>query len=51
VKPNIIHEYAEMIFPEGPWLELFARRARDGWDVWGSQAPDSAPTPELAAIW
>jgi len=27
----------------GPYLEMFARRARPGWDVWGDQAPDSVP--------
>lgn len=31
----------------GPRLELFARRARDGWDAWGDQAPGAV---ELAAL-
>jgi N6-adenosine-specific RNA methylase IME4 len=39
VKPDTIHEYAEKAVPEGPWLEMFARRARPGWSVWGNQAP------------
>jgi N6-adenosine-specific RNA methylase IME4 len=34
-KPENLYEYAEQ-FP-GPYLELFARRPRDGWDVWGNQ--------------
>jgi N6-adenosine-specific RNA methylase IME4 len=24
---------------KGPYLELFARRSRPGWDVWGNEAP------------
>lgn len=34
-KPSNAHEYAEL-FP-GPYLELFARRTRPGWDVWGNE--------------
>jgi N6-adenosine-specific RNA methylase IME4 len=34
-KPNNLHEYAES-FP-GPYLELFARRERPGWDVFGNE--------------
>ena len=34
-KPDSIHEYAES-FP-GPYLELFARRPRSGWSVWGNE--------------
>ena len=34
-KPDNLHEYAES-FP-GPYLELFARRPRAGWDVWGNE--------------
>ena len=34
-KPDCIHEYAES-FP-GPWLELFARRRRAGWHVFGNE--------------
>lgn len=32
----------------GPYLEMFARSARTGWDVWGDQAPDSIALPEGA---
>ena len=39
VKPDTIHEYAEKAAPNGPWLEMFARRSRPGWDAWGDQAP------------
>jgi N6-adenosine-specific RNA methylase IME4 len=44
-KPDDIHECAET-FP-GPYLELFCRRPRPGWDVWGNEV-DS--TLSLAAI-
>ena len=37
VKPNVIHEYAEKAMPQGPFLEMFARRAYKGWDVWGNE--------------
>ncbi len=38
-KPESVYEYAEAM--PGPYLELFARRPRDGWDSWGNQI-DSA---------
>ena len=28
---------------EGPYLELFARGSRPGWDVWGNQSEEYAP--------
>ena len=34
-KPDNLHEYAEHL--PGPYLELFARRTRPGWDVWGNE--------------
>lgn len=40
-KPHVFHEYAEKVVPEGPWLEIFARDQRKGWDVWGNQATNS----------
>ncbi len=39
VKPTIIHDYVEAAVPEGPWLEMFARRRHPGWALWGNQAP------------
>lgn len=39
VKPDQIHQYAEAAMPGGPYLEMFARRERPGWDLWGNQAP------------
>ena len=38
-KPDRFYELVERVSPE-PRLELFARRRRYGWDVWGDQAPE-----------
>lgn len=38
-KPEEQYEVIEQCSP-GPYLELFARDAHPGWDVWGDQAPD-----------
>lgn len=40
-KPEGLLWIAEQMSP-GPRLELFARRRRDGWDVWGDEAPEAA---------
>ena len=40
-KPIIFHEYAEQAVPEGPWLELFARSIRPGWQSVGNQLVES----------
>jgi len=43
-KPDEIISIIEQCSP-GPFLELFARGDRDGWDMWGNQAvPDYEPT-------
>lgn len=39
VKPELLQDLAELVSP-GPRLELFARRARPGWTVWGNEAPE-----------
>jgi N6-adenosine-specific RNA methylase IME4 len=44
-KPEAFLDMVEATFP-GPYLELFARRARFGWDYWGDQ---SLGTAEVAA--
>ena len=41
VKPDQFYELVERVSP-GPYLELFARRRRYGWDVWGNEAPEEA---------
>ena len=36
-KPEVFLDLVEQVSP-GPYLELFARRQRLGWDTWGDQA-------------
>ena len=36
-KPDVFMDYIEEI-SEGPYLEMFSRRARFGWSTWGNQA-------------
>jgi len=36
-KPECFLDLVERVSP-GPYLELFARRARMGWDVWGNES-------------
>ena len=40
-KPDRFYELIEAVTPE-PRLEMFARRRRYGWDVWGDEAPTAA---------
>jgi N6-adenosine-specific RNA methylase IME4 len=40
-KPDVFIDLAETV-SEGPYLELFARRARFGWDYWGDQSLGTA---------
>ena len=37
-KPEVFYEVIETAF-DGPYLELFARRHRDGWTSWGNEVP------------
>lgn len=46
VKPEWFAEYIDKFWPEGNRIELFARRARAGWDVWGNEAPGSIDLEE-----
>lgn len=39
-KPDAFAELIETTFPNLPKIELNARRARPGWDVWGFEAPE-----------
>lgn len=39
-KPDDFFDIAQRVSP-GPRLEMFARTAREGWDAWGNEAPDS----------
>jgi N6-adenosine-specific RNA methylase IME4 len=36
-KPDEVRERIERLLP-GPYIELFARETRHGWDCWGNQA-------------
>lgn len=42
VKPDDVHERIELLYPDASRIELFARRSRPSWDLWGNQAPDPA---------
>lgn len=44
-KPEKAYRLVEEL-SDGPRLEMFGRRARDGWDVWGDEAPDDVATPD-----
>lgn len=44
-KPDAMFDMAERVSP-GPYLEMFARRRRIGWDAWGDEVES---TVELAA--
>jgi N6-adenosine-specific RNA methylase IME4 len=46
-KPDAFLDMVEATFP-GPYLELFARRARFGWDYWGDQSLGTAELGEAA---
>lgn len=47
-KPECWLDYIEQVSP-GPYVELFARRARFGWDYWGDESLGTAVLPEAAA--
>lgn len=36
-KPDAFYDLVEQVSP-GPYLEMFSRRARFGWDVWGNES-------------
>ena len=36
-KPEAFAEMIERLYPNVPKLEMFARKPRDGWDVWGNE--------------
>jgi len=47
-KPEAFLDVVEQVSP-GPYLELFARRARFGWDYWGDESLGTAEMPMEAA--
>jgi N6-adenosine-specific RNA methylase IME4 len=49
-KPEAFYQrYVERISP-GPRLEMFSRTTREGWVVWGNQAPIEETEPVLERI-
>lgn len=46
-KPDAFYDIVEQVSP-GPYLELFARRARFGWEYWGNESLGTADLPEVA---
>jgi N6-adenosine-specific RNA methylase IME4 len=44
-KPEAFLDLVEQVSP-GPYLEMFARRARFGWDYWGDESLGTAQMPE-----
>jgi N6-adenosine-specific RNA methylase IME4 len=40
-KPEHFYDLVEQVSP-GPYLEMFARRHRMGWDVWGNESANTA---------
>jgi N6-adenosine-specific RNA methylase IME4 len=47
-KPEAFLDLVETVSP-GPYLEMFARRDRLGWDTWGNESLGTAELPEAAA--
>lgn len=47
-KPEAFLDLVERVSP-GPYLELFARRARFGWSYWGDESLGTADLPSEAA--
>jgi hypothetical protein len=41
-KPEEVARRIERLYP-GPYLELFARKPRDGWTTWGNEIPPPHP--------
>jgi N6-adenosine-specific RNA methylase IME4 len=41
-KPDEIYRIAERLVPGGPFVELFARRRRQGWQAYGNELSEAA---------
>jgi len=53
-KPEEIHSMIERVVGEGPFVELFARRAaptRGDWDIWGNEIEAGEPSLISLAKW
>jgi len=44
-KPDFAHAWFEQFFPDLKKIELNARRARQGWAIWGNEAPEEDSSP------
>ncbi len=45
-KPEVFYEMIEAMYPDLPKLEMFARKERPGWAVWGNEVKvAAAPSP------
>lgn len=52
IKPDALYDIIESMFPNGKYLELFARRTRKNWTSWGNQVEDIVKiSEENAEIW
>ena len=40
-KPEIFYEIIEKMYPGQKYIELFARKKRDGWKGWGNEIPEN----------
>ncbi len=49
-KPDIAREKIVALMGNLPRIELFARQASPGWDVWGNEAPGSIEFPRKEAV-
>ena len=49
-KPEEFYELVESLCPAPRYLELFARKTRPGWDVWGDEVPRHPLIPEFRYV-
>ena len=49
-KPHEVRRRIEQMHPTQTKLEMFARTSKEGWFVWGNQAPNSINIPKLKKI-
>lgn len=49
-KPDYLHRAIEAMYPHGPFLEMFARERRAGWDAWGNETERFNGGPQARAV-
>jgi len=49
-KPDDFGELIEAYYPNVAKIELNARRARPGWDIWGNEAPSAPDQPDRDCV-